>query len=337
MVPKPDPSWIVFFWYFKKWCSIRSFGEKKQTPCFSTTRMWDPPSPEFVACDTKDKEGVPIHSCQAGGVGWNRKRLEGSTPATIDERSFSENIKEGSVDVGGNRMWLHLNDCHNFPWDFFWKIQIIQYTKSFLQPEPKTLPKKSRLQQQGSAWCLGVSLLVSITALPEMPIPQVQNPSPLPCSCEMSECQVLENLVEAPRAQKNTENWEIKNQSVEGCCRYSKHHPNLESCNKKIYFFFANLCFFVRDPRRFFFLKENITVESREPNSQLGHVISHHFFASFFCVRKERGLKTKSHVPLRKAMVPWSLFLSVPMCVAYASSLGASNAGNMSETSIDGG
>lgn len=36
---------------------------------FQQLRMWDPPFPEFVACDTKDKEGVPIHSCQVGGVG----------------------------------------------------------------------------------------------------------------------------------------------------------------------------------------------------------------------------------------------------------------------------
>lgn len=64
MVPKPDPYWIVFFWYYQN--DVRSFG--KRTLAFQL-RMWDPPSPEFVACDTKDKEGVPIHSCQVGGVG----------------------------------------------------------------------------------------------------------------------------------------------------------------------------------------------------------------------------------------------------------------------------
>lgn len=90
-------------------------------------------------------------------------------------------------------------------------------------------------------------------------------------------------------------------------CRYTKHHPNLESCNKKrSYFFFTNLCFFVRDARRFFFQKKTS--------------------AFFVFRRKGASPETKSHVPLRKAMVPWSLFLSVPMCVAYASSLGASNA-----------
>ena len=33
----------------------------------------------------------------------------------------SESNQFGYVDVGGNPMWLHLNDCHNFPWDFLLK------------------------------------------------------------------------------------------------------------------------------------------------------------------------------------------------------------------------
>ena len=45
-------------------------SKKKQTPCFSTTSHVGSSVPRVCGeRDTKDKEGVPIHSCQVGGVG----------------------------------------------------------------------------------------------------------------------------------------------------------------------------------------------------------------------------------------------------------------------------
>lgn len=128
MVPKPDPYWIVFLVLKKKRCSIL----RKKNMLFN------------FACGILHPQSCGMWYQGQGGCadtqlsGWWRVCTEKGGRLGLPHRrkEFFRNISGGIrdpkwipsiwlVDVGGNRKCLHLNDCHKFPWAFFWKIQII--------------------------------------------------------------------------------------------------------------------------------------------------------------------------------------------------------------------